>query len=206
MSHKRLLLIYQGSTWDSSCFWRIVFLLSVLSHKAPWIQWEIDCEGPLYSLWKTPLWLEGWFLSLVLNFAYEFIDGILKLQRMKMLRDSCICFNMVILLPQDFQLSLPSLPWNRHTPVDFSSVFPYTALLNFLQVQQGAMKDRLTIFLHTLAWAWTLFVSTEDRRLSSETVQTGVFCICCSTELSRQREFQCEYFSVQSCYIESLSF
>ena len=118
-----------------------------------------------------------------------------------MLKDGCICFNMVILLPQDFQRSFPALLWNRYTPVDFNSVFLYTALLNLLQVQQGVMEGRLTIFPHALAWAWTLFAFTEDRRLSSETVQTSVFYICCRTELTRQREFQCEYFSVQSCYI-----
>lgn len=206
MIHKWLLLIYQESTWDSSYFWRIVLLLTVLSHKAPWIQWETDCEGPLYSWWNIPLWLEGWFLSLALNFVYESIDGILKLQRMKILRDGCIYFNMVILLPQDFQQSLPTLLWNRYTPVDFNSVFLYTAPLNLFQVQQGVMEGRLTIFLHALVWAWTSFASTEDRRLSSEAVQTGFFYICCRTELSRQREFQCEYFSVQSCYIESLPF
>jgi len=85
-------------------------------------------------------------------------------------------------------------------------MFLYTALLKLLQIQQGVIEDRLTIFLHALAWTCTLFASAEDRRLSSETVQTGFFCICCRTGHSRQREFQCEYFSVQSCYTESLSF
>lgn len=101
-----------------------------------------------------------------------------------------------------------SLLFCGYIPADFNFVFLYTALLNLLQVQQGVMEGRLTIFLHTLAWAWTLFASTEDRRLSSETVQTVgfFFYTCCRTELSRQREFQCEYFSVPSCYVESLSF
>lgn len=67
-----------------------------------------------------------------------------------------------------------SLLFCGYIPADFNFVFLYTALLNLLQVQQGVMEGRLTIFLHTLAWAWTLFASTEDRRLSSETVQAGL--------------------------------
>lgn len=103
------------------------------------------------------------------------MDGILKFQRTKMLKGGYICFNTVILLPQDFQQSLPTLLWNRHTPVHYNSMFLHTALLNLLQVQQGVMEDRLTIFPHGLVWAWTLFVPNENRRLSRETVQTRVF-------------------------------
>lgn len=91
------------------------------------------------------------------------------------------------------------------THVDIDSLFLYMALLNLLHVPQGVIEGRLTL-PQVLAWAWILFVSTEDRSLSSETVQTRVFDNCCRTKLSRKREFQCEYFSAQLCYIESVSF
>lgn len=58
------------------------------------------------------------------------------------------------------------------THVDTNSLFLYTALLNLPLVPQGVIQGRLTIFLQILAWAWILFVSTEVRRLSGETVQT----------------------------------
>lgn len=44
---------------------------------------------------NIPLLSERWFLSLGLNLAYKSIAVILKLQRMKMLRDGCLRFNMV---------------------------------------------------------------------------------------------------------------